>query len=119
MYLKENIGEAEAELETGTVNREHDTLRKFYDKLTRTLTDIDNLLATLVEKNVIGFVEEKDITNQNRSSVEKVKKLLSYIEGPLESGHPKGFYELLEIMKSKGVQTTKDLAHDIEKSLQN
>lgn len=118
MYFLEDIGEAEAESVTETVNREHDILTEYYDKLTCTLTDIDSLLASFVKRKVIGFEEERAILSQNTAS-EKVKKLLSYIQGPLESGNPKGFNELLYIMKSKGVLSTQDLAHDMEKSLQN
>ena len=117
LYLKETIGEAEPEPET--VNKECDTLTKYYTKLTCTLTDIDSLLGFFVERKVIGFPEERAILNHNKTPSEKVKELISHIEGPLQSGNTKGFYELLDIMKSKGVQSTKDLADDMEKSLRN
>ena len=117
LYLKETIGEAEPEPET--VNKECDTLTKYYTKLTCTLTDIDSLLGFFVEGKVIGFQEERAILNHNKTSSEKVKELISHIEGPLQSGNTKGFYELLDIMKSKGVQSTKDLADDMEKNLRN
>ena len=82
------------------------------------LTEIDSLLPHFVKKEIINFKEERLILTE-RIAENKVKGLLSYISGPLESGNSDGFYELLLIMKSEGKPPTVKLANDMEKSLES
>ena len=111
-----NLAEAEPILETVRPCKECEILKQNYAKLISTLTDIDSLLAHFVESDIIGYQEERDILAQKTQS-DKVRSLLSHISGPLEGDDTKGFYKLLDIMKSKGKQATKDLAINMEDSL--
>ena len=115
MYLEVNVAEPVSVSETVT-NKENDVLTKSYSKLISTLTDIDSLLAHFVENKIIRFPQEGEIL-AHKLQPDKVKALIRHIQGPLEGGDTKGFYCLLEIMKSKGKQATKDLAENMEKSL--
>ena len=113
-----NVAEAEPVSETvrsAVTCKECEILQQNYAKLISTLTDIDGLLSHFVSSNVIGFQEERDILALKQS--DRVRSLLSHISGPLEGGDTKGFYKLLDIMKSKGKQATKDLAETMEDSL--
>lgn len=106
----------EPESETATIHcKEYEILTKNYTKLISTLTDIDNLLSHCVENRIIEFREEDTLASKGLS--DKIKSLLLHISGPLEAGDSKRFYKLLDIMKSKGKQPTKDLALIMEKSL--
>ena len=118
MCLEVDVAEPMLETSTVTVNRELDVLKKNYPKLTSTLTDIDNLLAYCVQEKIIGFPEEDQI-RYTKGQPDKVKSSLKHIYGPLEGGNDNGFYKFLDIMKSEGKQATKDLAHSMERSLNN
>jgi len=98
-------------------HKENSILTNNYTKLISTLTDIDNLLSHCVQSGIITFAEEQSILALNKTTVDKVKSLLAHISGPLKGGDAKGFYKLLDILKSEGKQPTKDLALDMEKSL--
>ena len=70
------------------------------------------------------FVQEKIIDPNNQQEIdviakqdEKVKKLMTYISGPLEAGNTKVFYAMLRIMEENGNQTTQNLVGEIRKSL--
>ena len=117
MYLEVNVTEPESvtEYESETLaSKECEVFRKNYPTLISTLTDIDNLLPHFVGKNIIGFQED---VSTNKAPTEKIKRLLQHISGPLEGGNHKGFYTLLDIMESKGIQATKDLAENMKKQL--
>ena len=103
---------------TCTSNKEWKILKGNYSDLISTITEIDKLLPHFVQNNVIGYPEEEEILAE-KNQQNKVTKLLRHISGPLEVGNTTGFYKLLKIMKSKGNQSTQDLAHDMEKSLNN
>ena len=113
MYLEVNVAEPVSET---VANKENDVLTENYSKLIHIFTDINSLLAYFVEKKIIGFPQEKEILAYNLQP-DRVKALIQHIQGPLEGGDTKGFYCLLEIMKSKGKQATRDLAESMEKSL--
>lgn len=119
MLMHFNLAEAEPISETVTpavTCKEWEILKQNHAKLISTLTDVDSLLAHFVESDIIGYQEENHILAQNAQS-NKVRSLLSHISGPLEGGDTKGFYKLLDIMKSKGKRATKDLAKNMEDSL--
>ena len=91
--------------------KEKDVFIRHYASLCSTVTDINTLLPYFVSENIISISDhEKIISDPNVTNSEKVVKLLSHISGPLEAGDAKGFHKMLDIMKERGNQGTKDLA---------
>ena len=90
--------------------KEKDVFTKHYASLCSTLTDINTLLPHFVSENIISISDHEKISAPNVTNSEKVVKLLSHISGPLEVGDVKGFHKMLDIMKERGSQGTKDLA---------
>jgi len=87
-----------------------------YSKLCDTITDVDDLLPHFVQQSIIS-TNELEVISKLHSRVEKVKKLLSHISGPLQAGNSKGFYSMLSIMEERGVQATRELAAAMRKLL--
>jgi len=96
--------------------REKEVFTHNYSKLCNTLTDIENLLHYFVQENIIKS-DDQDKINILVKTSDKVKKLLKYIGGPLKVGDSKGFYTMLDIMETHGVQATKDLANSLKSAL--
>lgn len=76
------------------------------------------MLDHFASQNVITLAELRSISSV-QDPTEKVRKLLNKISGPLESGGTSSFYKLLVIMKRYGNDATKQLAVEINKSLQH
>ena len=105
------------ETEIPRCTKELDILNSYYPTLVDTITDIDSLLPHCVKAGIINFREEKNIAAE-KNSPNKVQILIrDHISGPLYSGSSKGFYSLLEIMKSKGNLATTDLAKEMTELL--
>ena len=83
-----------------------------YAKLCDTMTDVNGLLKYFVAEKIITLDQEDEIKTTVINS-ERVSKLLLIISGPLKAGDSKGFYTLLQIMKSYGVDATQHLAEQI------
>ena len=88
---------------------EKDIFTKHYASLCSTLTDVNNLLPHFVQEKIITIKDEEEIDIIKTTPI-KVKKLLSHISGPLESGDAEGFHVMLAIMKEHGSKSTKGLA---------
>ena len=80
-----------------------------YASLCKTITDINELLKYFVAEKIININQEEDIKACSVKS-ERVSKLLLIVAGPLEAGDIKGFYKMLKIMKTYGVDATQRLA---------
>ena len=80
--------------------------------LCNTITDINKLLKYFVTEKIITTDEEEEIKSYSIKS-ERVSKLLFNISGPLEAGDSNGFYTMLQIMKTHGVDATQRLANHI------
>ena len=72
------------------------------------------------------FVTEKIISTDEQEEIkacitksERISKLLLNISGPLEAGDSKGFYTMLKIMKTYGVDATQRLANQIITKVDN
>ena len=65
-----------------------------------------------VTEKIITTDEEEEIKTYTTKS-ERVSKLLLNISGPLEAGDSNGFYIMLQIMKTHGVNATQHLANQI------
>ena len=91
------------------MTNEEDVFTKHYASLHNIITDVKNLLPYFVEQNIINIHDEAEINAIIRNP-DKVKKLLSYIAGPLKAGDAKGFHTMLAIMEKHGNQGTRDLA---------
>ena len=83
-----------------------------YANLRSTMTDINGLLKYFVAEKIITLEQEEEIKAPVTNS-ERVFKLLLIISGPLEAGDSKGFYTMLQIMKTYGVDCTQHLADQI------
>ena len=77
-----------------------------------TITDINELLIYFVTEKIITMNQQEEIKSCNTKS-ERVSKLLLNIWGPLEAGDSNGFYTMLKIMKTHGVNATQKLADHI------
>ena len=97
-------------------SNEEEIFTKHYASLCNTLTDVNTLLPHFVAKEIITIKDEGEI-DVIETTPNKVKKLLSHISGPLESGNAKGFHTMLAIMKKHGNQSTKDLAAEMSSEL--
>ena len=86
--------------------------REYYAKLCDTMTDVDDLLKYFVSEKIIAKSEEEEIKSAS-TKLERVRKLLLNISGPLKAGDNKGFHIMLKIMKEHGTLTTQDLAEVI------
>jgi len=98
------------------VDTEFDELAVFrenYVSLCNTITDINELLRYFVTENIINGEQEEKIKTVCTTKSDKVSKLLLYISEPLESGESNGFYTMLQIMKTHGVEVTQHLADQI------
>ena len=100
----------------GLQSNEKEIFTKHYASLCSTLTDVNNVLPHFVTKEIITIKDEGEI-DVIETTRNKVKKLLSHIFGPLESGDTKGFHTMLAIMKGHGNQGTKDLAAGMSSEL--
>jgi len=89
---------------------ENEVFIENYPKLCNTLIDIDNLLKYFVQQKIIKPEDQVRIGGKN----DKVTEFLEYISGPLQSGDNTGFYAMLNIMETHGVQATKNLAIDLK-----
>ena len=99
-----------------TVNKEHEVLIKYYEKLCSIITDVNKIAPHCVTKKIISphdHVELYGITDRSK----QVMMLLYHITGPVEAGSPQVFYDLLDIMELYGLQATKQLAIEIKCSL--
>ena len=83
-----------------------------YALLCRRVTDISELLKYFVAENIINTDQQEEIKACITNS-EKVSKLLLNISGPLETGDSNGFYAMLRIMKTYGVDATRRLANQL------
>ena len=77
-----------------------------------TITDVNKLLKYFVTEKIITTDEEEEIKSYT-TKADRVSKLLLNISGPLEAGDSNGFYILLQIMKTHGVDATQRLANQI------
>lgn len=68
-------------------------------------------------KKIINIDDITSIDGPDVKHSDKVHYLLSKIEGPLKSGNLSGFYVMLDIMESYGVQATKELATEMKDHL--
>ena len=89
-----------------------------YASLCNTITDINELLKYFVAEKIITMNQQEEITACITRS-ERVSKLLLNISGPLEAGNSKGFYTMLKIMKTHGVDATQCLASHIVAKVEN
>lgn len=99
-----------------SINKEHEMLIKYYERLCSTVTDVNKIALHCVTKKIISphdHVELCGITNQSK----QVTMLLHHITGPVEAGNPQVFYDLLDIMEQHGLQATQQLATEIKCSL--
>ena len=87
-------------------------LKENYAFLCNTITDVNTLLKYFVTEKIITTDEEEEIKTYTTKS-ERVSKLLLNISGPLEAGDSNGFYIMLQIMKTHGVNATQHLANQI------
>ena len=83
-----------------------------YALLCNTITDVNKLLKYFVTEKIITTDEEEEIKTCT-TKADRVSKLLLNISGPLEAGDSNGFYILLQIMKTHGVDATQRLANQI------
>ena len=83
-----------------------------YALLCNTITDVNKLLRYFVTEKIITTDEEEEIKTYT-TKADRVSKLLLNISGPLEAGDSNGFYILLQIMKTHGVDATQRLANQI------
>ena len=83
-----------------------------YARLCTTMTDINGLLKYFVAEKIITLEQEETIKDSVTNS-ERVSKLLVIISGPLQANDNKGFYTMLQIMKTYGVDATQHLADQI------
>jgi len=87
--------------------------RENYASLCNTITDINELLKYFVTENIISMDQEEVIKTSCVTKSDKVSTLLLHISCPLESGDSNGFYTMLQIMKTYGVDATQRLADQI------
>ena len=80
------------------------------------ITDVNNFAHYLVTLRVITPQDEKELRETKPESLQ-VRKLLDRIVGPVESGRPEVFYNLLNVMEVYGLQPTHLLAIDIKRCL--
>ena len=83
-----------------------------YALLCNTITDVNKLLKYFVTEKIITTDEEEEIKTFTTKS-DRVSKLLLNISGPLEAGDSNGFYIMLQVMKTHGVDATQRLANQI------
>ena len=93
--------------------KEEEIFTANYAKLCDTITDVHDLLPQFVQRSIISENEMEEISNLT-IRVEKVKRLLSHISGPLSAGNSNRFYMMLSIMEEHGTQATKELAGDMK-----
>ena len=86
--------------------------KESYALLCNTITDINELLKYFVTEKIITTDAEEEIKTYTTKS-ERVSKLLLNISGPLEAGDSNGFYTMLQIMKTHGVDATQRLANQM------
>ena len=94
---------------------EHDAFIEHYAKLCA-ITDVDNLLPYFVQRKIITFDDQEEISGL-RMQKQKARKLLTYISGPLEAGNIKVFNIMLKILEECGNLNTQTLAEIIKKNL--
>ena len=80
-----------------------------YALLCDTLIDVSELLTCFVTGKIITKDQQKEINTFTISS-KKVSRLLLIISGPLRAGDSNGFYTMIRIMKTYGVDSTQCLA---------
>ena len=96
----------------GSELKELAIFKENYPALCNTITDINELLEYFVKERIITIDQREEIKTCITKS-EQVSKLLLNISGPLEASNTYGFYTMLEIMKTHGVNATQDLADHI------
>ena len=87
-----------------------------YSKLCEVLKNEERLLSEFVTAGIITTNDEDDI--RRASLANKGSKLLGHIDGPVQSGYTKGFYAMLNIMKSHGKVDAQFLADKVLKECQ-
>ena len=85
-------------------------LKESYASLCDTITDINELLKYFVTEKIITAEQEEEIKTHTIRSY-RVSQLLLIISGPLKAGDSNGFYTMLQIMKTHGVDATQRLAN--------
>ena len=83
-----------------------------YALLCNTITDINELLRYFVAEKIITMDQHGEIEACATKSG-KVSKLLLHISKLLEGGNTGGFYTMLKIMKTYGIDATQCLADHI------
>ena len=86
--------------------------KETYASLCNTIVDINELLKYFVVEKIITLDQQEEIKTCATKS-ERISKLLLNISGPLEAGDSKGFYTMLKILKTHGVDATQRLANQI------
>ena len=87
-------------------------LKENYASLCNTMTDVHELLKYFVEEKIITLDQQEEIKSCV-TRTERNSKLLLNIAGPLQAGDSKGFYTMLKIMKTYGIDATQHLADHI------
>ena len=82
-----------------------------YSELCGVLKNEDGLLSKFVTAAIINTDDEDAIKNEKLAT--KGSKLLANISGPVNSGYTRGFFDMLDIMKSDGKSATQQLANKI------
>ena len=88
---------------------------KKYSALVDTLKNTD-LYRYFVSEEIITLAENEELSAEV-IPIKKVEILLRKISSPLESGHTKSFYVMLEIMASYGNRATKELSRNINETI--
>ena len=96
------------------IGLEFKIFKENYSSLCDTITDISELLKYFVAEKIISMDQQEEIKTCAIKS-ERVSKLLLNISGPLKAGDSNGFYTMLKIMKTHGVDSTQRLAFCIIK----
>jgi len=97
------------------VSSEYHVFRKKYSALVDTLKTTD-LYRYFVMEEIITLAENDEISAET-NSIKKIEIFLRKISSPLQNGHTRSFYVMLEVMASYGNRATKDLSRDINKIL--
>ena len=111
IYACSYVADVEEPCSTTSVS-ELKVFKDSYALLCDTLIDVSELLTYFVTEKIITKNQQKEI-NAFTISSKKVSRLLLIISGPLKAGDSNGFYTMLRIMKTYGVDATQRLADRI------
>ena len=98
------------------VNKEYGILIKYYAAFCEIVRDVSELAHHCVPKKIITPEDVAELC-YIRNPTKQIILLLSRIIGPVKSGRPQVFYDLLDIMEQYGLQATQQLATEIKQSL--